>query len=1104
MKYNFHRAANVWRWVLMVVLIHLCNLDIWCQNESDEGGFKYKEIAMDFNVLTIEDGLSQGMVNAITQDEYGFIWIGTKDGLNRYDGYGFKIFRNIPDDLKSIGSNFILLLLTDSKGRVWIGHSKGLDVYNHRTETFEHINLNIPAGYGGGISKIIEDHNGDVWIGFTEGLAKLTFTSDVGKSVEQDALPKYHVRWLSNTNTRMGVDQDGRIWGDLGDGLGFTTMPQHMGDEVFEKTLRWKSTLNEIIPKVKELVVIQDTVRNKLFGIYQSGILEIDRQTGEAIELYAMAHNEGTLTNNNAGIDQEGLLWIPTYSGLFRFNPVTREMVRSKPEDPRFQSQGENVKSVYFDQFGLMWIGTSGYGLMTFDPRVNRFHRVTDNSIIGLQNGPGNTLITSKYQTFLNVFDPRQMRYTLSYEDMYDLPANFSFLDYDSDGNLKSENGKRAYQVLLDQISRGKTYSALQSSFALQDEQGNFWISNYDLFSYNPTAMVLERYSARFANGKSDGSRFPLCYASNGMIWSGGDSALWKFDSATKKFSPYPFPIKTTSNPYPFVTSIIEGKDGIIWVGTLRGLLKLDPSSGKWVQYKNDPVNPNSLTMDVVFSIAEDPKEPSRYLWIGTNGGGLDKMEIASGVFTHFTTGDGLPNDVVYGVLSDDYGNVWMSTNKGIARLNTATGAIRSFTEVDGLQSDEFNRYAYCKGADGTLYFGGVNGFNFFAPASMVEDTIPVKVQITDIRLLNKSIAFGKDEMLSAPAFMSDRLEIPHHLNVITFYFASMEYSAPEKHRYQYKLEGFDADWIDAGTRHFANYTNLNPGTYTFHVRGDNADGIWNRNATQFTLVVLPPWWRTWWFYSLCFIIVVGSVLLYIISLRRQKRKLERTVVQRTAEVRNERDKNDALLNNILPAEISEVLKKKGKVDTRYFDEATILISDFKSFTEMSQNLSPAQLVDELNVCFKEFDRIMEKYGIEKIKTIGDAYLAAGGVPDPNYGPPLGVVYAALEMQAFMLNRNAQLQLEGRQAFEMRVGVHTGPVVAGVVGKQKFQYDLWGSSLGVADALENASPIGGVLISEVTYRKVKLAIDLEFSDGPSLGLPDQPDARTFLVRRKAK
>jgi len=449
----------------------------------------------------------------------------------------------------------------------------------------------------------------------------------------------------------------------------------------------------------------------------------------------------------------------------------------------------------------------------------------------------------------------------------------------------------------------------------LQAKDGFYWLSAGGLVRYGPAQNVLERFIPSEAPDRNELIReycFPLHLDKRDDIWFGWRTAFWRFDHKTHVFTAFTYPIPAVREAYEFLQVIHEAKDGIFWLGTLRGLLRFDPRDQSWKHYENDGADQGTLAVNVIFSIEPDPADQN-VLWIGTNGGGLNRFDKTTGKVTRYSTAQGLPNDVVYGVLSDAQGNLWMSTNKGLSRFTPSTGTFRNFDESYGLQSDQFNRYAYCKLSDGTLFFGGVNGFNYFKPEELLDDPRPSKIHITGIKLINRAIQFSKDDpLLQLPAYLSEGIEIPYSENMVTFEFASMEFSAPELHHYEYKLDGFDPDWIKAGTTNSAIYTNLDPGTYTFHVRGDNRDGVWDTVGTSFRLVVMPPWWKTWWAYVMYALIAGGSLLLYIrlrtAGLQKQKEILEVTVAERTEALIHEKEEADAQRRR---AEQSERIKQQ-------------------------------------------------------------------------------------------------------------------------------------------------------------------------------------------------
>ncbi|MBP6389247.1 MAG: response regulator [Flavobacteriales bacterium] len=1023
-----------------------------------------------FTALTINDGLSQGMVHTILQDDHGFLWFGTKDGLNRYDGYTFTVFRHDPQDSTTIRESTITDLYKDDHGRIWVGTNNGVDLFDRASERFFHVPIEHPNGDWGSIINMTVDRHGDLWVSSTDALVKVTFEAPVE---EGRPLPKSATKWYGERYCTVARTRDGRLWGSMA-GIAYRITPQHDGRDVIDTLDRFDR--RDAHRELHSLAVVEDTLHGKLYGVYLNGVVELDIATGKRTDLYLTRDNLTWLQTDRPVLDPGGKFWLSTFRGLFQFDLRAKRMALVRTADPDMRNMSGTVKRSMIDRNGTLWVGTSGYGLLKYDPRIERFNNQHDGSIRALRPGANGSLVVTRYENFLNVYDPRTRKYTTLLRDAKEVRPDLKIPFTSSD-------------------------------YGLQDEDGVYWMSmTYgNLIRYDERSGQLDLITPKLPTASMDGGgMFPLLLGKGDALWVGGDTGLWRLDRRTMETVLFRWPIPSTSNPYMFVAALHEGPDGIVWAGTMTGLLRLDPKDGSWKHFKHEPNDPRSIAVDIVFSIAADPQDPTGALWLGTNGGGLNRFDVRTGGVTRYTTSDGLPNDVVYGVLSDDAGRLWMSTNKGIGRFDPGTKSFRNFSVGDGLQSDEFNRHAYCKDANGTLYFGGVGGFNWFDPNDLEEDSTAVTVRITDIRLMNKPIVFGDEgSPLSKPVYLSDGMEIPYSANMITFTFAAMEFSAPELHRYRYKLEGFDPDWIDAGSDNSAIYTNLDPGHYTFRVRGMNRDGVWDAHGTSFTLTVLPPWYRTWWFYALCGIVVIGGTLLYIRSLRRQRVYLEKMVKDRTHELSREKDRSEELLKNILPANVAAELKHKGAAEAKHFNNVTVLFSDFKEFTRVSEQLTPTELVEELNVCFNAFDRIMEKYGVEKIKTIGDAYMAAGGVPDPSGGMPLAVVLAGLEMQQIMHERQIERRAQGQPTFEMRVGIHTGPVVAGIVGRRKFQYDIWGDTVNIASRMETTGEPGEVNISNATYALVKDEPDLLFTPRGKVTAKGKGEMEMYYVRARS-
>ncbi len=835
----------------IVVLLLLCIGSSHVRAQEDT-------LTLPFRALTIEDGLSQGMVNAIIQDKYGFMWLATKDGLNRYDGYSFTVFRHDPEDSTSVRNNYIYALLEDKQGRLWVGTAEGLDLFDRNTETFIHVRAGQEY-IKDIVQSIVQDAQGDLWVAHTNGVVKLTFM----RGPAGEGLPACASKNLLAGTCFASTDRSGAIWVGQLDLAGFRIRPDHAGDDRVD-TLHLdmpagKTRTGRTLYDLTGLTVVEDTTRDRLYGLYMYGVVELDPRSTRVRTLSHLSPQLGQVRGANATVDAKGCLWIAVFSGIHRFDPEARTWSLALPSDQNLRPLADLAKCAYRDRNGTIWLGTSGFGVFTYEPRAGRFNTMSTASCGRMVPLPDGRVLISYYAGFLDVYDPRTRSWPLRipWSEKEDLPLF----------------------ATLNRTARGP----------VRDEYGIYWFNHAGILSYDPGTDRFTGYprdpAARAAFPEEDYNEM-LLLEGDSNIWSGTPHTLCRFDLRTHTYHHVPYPRSRLGDTEQFLHAILRADDGVLWLGTATGLLSYDrraATNERWKVFTNDPVDPTSLSTDMVYSVQGDAKDPDA-LWVGTNGGGLNRLDKRTGKFQRYSMKEGLPNDVVYGILTDEDGQLWLSTNKGIARFTPATGSFRNYDASDGLQSDEFNRYAHCKQADGTLFFGGVKGFNYFHPRELMDDSAASAILITGIKLINRSVDYREPgSPLTVPAYLSKGMSIPHSANMVTFDFASMEFSAPQEHRYQYKLDGFDADWIMAGNDRSAVYTNLDPGTYTFRVRGDNRDGIWDTVGTSFRLTVLPPWYRTWWAYALAVLIAVGGIWLFVRNLRRQKAHLEAVVKERTA-----------------------------------------------------------------------------------------------------------------------------------------------------------------------------------------------------------------------------
>ncbi|OQY48954.1 MAG: hypothetical protein B6242_00740 [Anaerolineaceae bacterium 4572_78] len=413
-----------------------------------------------------------------------------------------------------------------------------------------------------------------------------------------------------------------------------------------------------------------------------------------------------------------------------------------------------------------------------------------------------------------------------------------------------------------------------------QDQAGMLWVGTVleglNRFDFTQQQFTHYKHNPNEPNSLSHNNVSTIYQDQAGVLWIGTyGGGLNKFERGV--FIPYQHnPYNTDSLGSNDITFIYEDQTGFLWIGTDGGGLNLfDRETQIFSHYLNDPKNNASLSNNSVLSIFEDS---AGMLWIGTNGGGLEKFDTSTQMFSHYTMDDGLPNGVIHGILGDEQGNLWLSTNNGLSRFNPQDNSFKNFDTKDGLQSDEFRRNAYYQASDGEMFFGGINGFNTFYPDRIQDNPYAPSIIITDFKLFNKSVLpkpGDKNAHLQKNIMVTDHIPLTYRDYVLSFEFVALHFSAPEKNQYAYYMEGFDplGEWNEVGTRRFANYTNLPAGEYTFRVRGSNSDGLWNNEGKAISITVSPPPWMTWWAYTIYAVLAVSVILVYII---RQQRKLAR------------------------------------------------------------------------------------------------------------------------------------------------------------------------------------------------------------------------------------
>lgn len=788
-----------------------------------------------FRHLTIADGLSQNAVAAIVQDRRGFMWFGTKDGLNRYDGYQFVVFRHDPFDSTSISDSEISALFEDSRGRLWVGtRSGGVNLFDRNSERFQRIAAG-PARY---INSFAEDSAGGIWVGSSgEGLFRLTTNATGAVSGERFAHSATDSASLGDDRVlALLVDRQGVLWVGTQTGL---DRREPGGRGAFTHYTAGANRPFGLIDS--RISALHEDSHGRLWIGSVPGISVFDSARTRIEHYYHRyrSYRYGWGAAVSLVEDRSDQLWLSTGSELMRFDPTTDGFTyfRQDPQNP--EGINSNLPTaVYRDRSDVIWIGTNGYGINVHDPKANRF------------------------QTFRRPEGRPTRQAGFSVYTIFEDLTGTLWIDA---GLLYQWNRKTgAFRSFETSSNRPRDFGNTGVWAVVEDPPGFLWTATYQgLFHYEIATGRYKHYGhdAKDSTSLPEEVAYDVFRDRDGIIWAVTENFLVRLiDVERGRFQAWRFKERPTVSQWIF-PSMIQDASGALWFGSDQGVARFDPKTETFQRYKHNPGDSTSLSHDAVRSILPDPRQPNRYLWIGTAGGGLNRLDVDSGTFLHFTERDGLPNNVVYGILADTTGKLWLSTNKGLSRFDPSTRQFRNYDANDGLQSNEFNSGAAFRSRSGELFFGGIYGFNYFRPEEIEDNPHIPEVAITGFRRGNRyETVRDSGSALRTTISEADTLRLSYRDAVLTFEFAALEYSAPAKNRYAYRMVGFNDDWFESGAVRAATYTNLPPGSYTFQVRASNNDGVWNERGTSLAITILPPWWQTWWAYVLYTALVLAAL----------------------------------------------------------------------------------------------------------------------------------------------------------------------------------------------------------------------------------------------------
>ncbi|MDA3880856.1 MAG: ATP-binding protein [Prolixibacteraceae bacterium] len=830
---------------------------------------------MRFDNITPNTGLSNGNIVSITQDHEGFIWIGTAEGLNKYDGLQFTLYKNSRGDTTTLSGNYINTLLEDSKNNLWVGLDKGICRYNRNMDYFERMTFpdenNLPFNHT--VSAIFEDSHNRIWLGTNIGVFLFDYKN-------QKFTPYIDEIVADKKVSHIEEDRFGNLYFSFYETGLVKYNPINGQKEIINKD-------HNIYP-LKENDIYDFTIdhKNRIWLGYQSEGISVINEKNQAINHFShQPNNPNSLPGNyitTIEIDKKGNVLIGTNgNGLSVYYPDSSAFYNYK--DTKYEKSliSDVVNQIYVADNGMIWIGCWGSGLSIYDEKLFQFanykpetHKeksLSGESVTGFTEDKNGNIWVSTDGGGIDCFNPH----------------NNTFNYYNKDNN--PQNALTNNKVLSVQT----------------DEKGGLWAGMWNgglnYFEIKGHHLILkERYEKLSEDQANNSSIFKLYLDRNGQLWVGSfEKGAYIYNNKSDNFIPLSKIVNSEKDSINQLTinDFLHDLNETYWIATQDfGLMKVDLKNKTQILYKESLDDPLGQPAQLVNFIHKDKK--SR-LWIGTNAG-LSLYNKKTEEFKTYTTEDGLPDVNIVGLLEDDHGHLWISSNKGISKITVNPGEdfpvleIRSYGLSDGLQGNIFNRWAYYKSSTGNMYFGGLNGFNKFHPDSIIDNKFIPPVHLTDFLLFNKPVPIGKeDSPLKKHISQTDEIILRHNQNYFTIQFVALNYIISSQNKYAYYMDGLDKDWNYFGNSNKATYTHLQPGKYTFRVKASNNDGYWNEEGTSIKITILPPWWLSWWFKLVVTIIILSFIAYWIVKFIRYYKQLTNQTIL------NERNQLQTLIDNI-------------------------------------------------------------------------------------------------------------------------------------------------------------------------------------------------------------
>ncbi len=820
---------------------------------------------LEFTHLTAQDGLSMNRVTKILQDKRDFIWIGTINGLNLFDGYSFKLFMPDPSDSNSISTYAITDICEDKEGNIWIATPKGLNKYDWTTGKFsryKHIPDDSSSLSNNVVLAVFVDDDDNLWVGTGDGLNLYNRNKNNFKVIKK-------VTELTNINSSqsvsaIGQDKDGNLWLGTWNGISVMNKNEKILNQYFSQPANTKHFNYRAIS-----VIYKDRSGNMWIGTNGEGLKKFNVKSGKFSSYLSRSQNRSNLSSNYiTSIYQDNLnnVWIGTLNGLEKYNQKKDNFARYV-NNPRVSSSllSNQVLSITQDKSGMVWIGTAD-GISRFYQTANKFHYY--------------------------LHDPDHPENSITSNDVISV-----FIDKNNNVWAGSLNG------LSEIVNQGKKIihfknipgnpNSLSSNFVrtvLVDHEGKVWIGTNlnGLNEYNPETGKFKLYLNDIydTSSISNNGITSICETRNGTLWFGTWWGLNKYDRKTGLFQRYFFkagnPNGLQSNK---ILNIMEDSKGLIWVGTDGGGVSgINPNTNKFINFSSDSTNKYHISSNQVFMVFESK---DGMIWFGTVHG-LNRYNRKTGEIEIYSSADGLTGNLIDAIQEDNNGCLWIGTDKGLSKFDVKSNKIVNYTKRNGLKKLEFVQNVATKDKYGNLYFGA-DGILYFNPDSIEDDSLTSPVVFTGLKIYDKSVPISADGILKKSISDMKSISIPPGNDMITLEYSLLDYYDTKRNTFRYKLDGFDKTWNNVGSRNSAIYTNLPPGQYTFYVKATNNNGIGNEQEAKLRIIIVPTFFQTVWFkISLVILILLILSLVYEIRIRSIKKynnTLERKVDERTKDL---------------------------------------------------------------------------------------------------------------------------------------------------------------------------------------------------------------------------